>query len=128
LAALSRTPAIYPYALPFRLCAFAPLRETFRTSPILLFRAKAQRRKDREANTMMTENEIAKHVVDAALKIHKRFGPGLLESVYEAVMAAELERRGLRVKRQQPIPVVYEDVRLDIGFRADLIVEDKVIV
>jgi GxxExxY protein len=93
-----------------------------------LFRAKAQRRKDREANTMMTENEIAKHVVDAALKIHKRFGPGLLESVYEAVMAAELERRGLRVKRQQPIPVVYEDVRLDIGFRADLIVEDKVIV
>jgi GxxExxY protein len=52
----------------------------------------------------------------------------LLESVYEAVLAAELERRGLRVKRQQPIPVVYEDVRLDIGFRADLIVEDKVIV
>jgi GxxExxY protein len=52
----------------------------------------------------------------------------LLESVYEAVMAAELERRGLRVKRQRPIPVVYEDVRLEIGFRADLIVEDKVII
>jgi GxxExxY protein len=76
----------------------------------------------------MTENEIAKHIVDAALKFHRRFGPGLLESVYEAVLAAELERRGLRVKRQQPIPVVYEDVRLDIGFRADLIVEDKVII
>src|SRR5262245_12053898 len=77
---------------------------------------------------IMTENEIAKHIVDAALKIHKRFGPGLLESVYEAVLAAELERRGLRVKCQQPIPVVYEDVRLEIGFRADLILEDKVIV
>ena len=76
----------------------------------------------------MTENEIAKHIVDAALKIHKRFGPGLIESVYEAVLAAELERRGLRVKRQRSIPVVYEDVRLDIGFRADLIVEDKVII
>jgi GxxExxY protein len=58
----------------------------------------------------MTENEIAKQIVDAVLKIHKRFGPGLLESVYEAALAAELERRGLRVKRQQPIPVVYEDV------------------
>jgi len=76
----------------------------------------------------MTENEIAKHIVDAALKVHKRFGPGLLESVYEAVLAAELERRGLRVKRQQPIPVIYEDVRLDIGFRVDLIVEDKVVI
>jgi GxxExxY protein len=73
----------------------------------------------------MTENEIAKHIVDAALKIHKWFGPGLLESVYEAVLAAELEKRGLRVKREQPIPVVYEDVRLDIGFRADLIVPDR---
>jgi len=51
---------------------------------------------------MMTENEISKHVVDAALKIHKLFGLGLLESVYEVVLAAELERRGLRVKRQQP--------------------------
>lgn len=77
---------------------------------------------------MMTENEISKHVVDAALKIHKFFGPGLLESVYEALLAAELEKRGLRVKCQQPIPVIYEDVRLEIGFRADLMVADKVIV
>ncbi len=77
---------------------------------------------------MMTENEISKHVVDAALKIHKFFGPGLLESVYESLLAAELEKRGLRVKCQQPIPVIYEDVRLEIGFRADLMVADKVIV
>ena len=76
----------------------------------------------------MTENEIATHVVDAAYKIHKALGPGLLESVYEAVLAYELEKRGLNVVRQQPIPVVYESVQLEIGFRADLIVEGKVIV
>jgi GxxExxY protein len=76
----------------------------------------------------MSENEISKHIVDAALKIHRLFGPGLLESVYEVVLAAELERRGLRVKRQQPIPIIYEDVRLEIGFRADPTVEDKVII
>ena len=76
----------------------------------------------------MTENEIAKQVVDAAFKIHTKLGPGLLESVYEAVLAYELKNRGLQVERQRAIPVVYEDVRLEEGFRADLIVEGKVIV
>lgn len=76
----------------------------------------------------MTENEISKQIVDAAYKIHTTLGPGLLESVYEAVMAEELGRRGLYVVRQQAIPVVYESVRLEMGFRADLIVESKVIV
>ena len=76
----------------------------------------------------MTENEIAKEVVDAAYQIHTRLGPGLLESVYEAVMAYELEKRGLRVEPQKSIPVVYEGVKLEVGFRADLMVEDKVIV
>ncbi len=76
----------------------------------------------------MTENEIATQIVDAAYKIHKKLGPGLLESVYEAVLAYELEKRGLRVVRQQPIPVIYENVQLEVGFRADLIVESKVIV
>ncbi|MEW5859339.1 MAG: GxxExxY protein [Cyanobacteriota bacterium] len=76
----------------------------------------------------MTENEIAKEIVDAAYKIHTHLGPGLFESVYEAVLAYELERRGLRVVRQQPIPVVYENVKLEEGFRADLIVENKVII
>jgi GxxExxY protein len=57
-----------------------------------------------------------------------RSDPGLLESVYETVLAYELDRRGLRIVRQQPIPVVYENVRIDTGFRTDLIVEDKVIV
>src|SRR2546427_5600204 len=76
----------------------------------------------------MTENEIAKQIVDVAFKIHTTFGPGLLESVYETIMAYELQKRGLRVRRQQAIPVVYEDVKMDLGFRADLIVEDKVVV
>lgn len=75
----------------------------------------------------MTENEISKQVVDAAFKIHTKLGPGLLESVYEAVLAYELRKRGLRVVRQKPIPVVYEEVQLEDGFRADLVVEDKVI-
>ena len=77
---------------------------------------------------MMTENEIAKEIVNVAYKIHTTLGPGLLESVYETVMAYELEKRGLRVLRQQPIPLIYENVRMDDGFRADLMVEGKVIV
>ncbi len=76
----------------------------------------------------MTENEIATTVVDAAYTIHTRLEPGLLESVYETTLAYELTKRGLTVRRQQAMPVVYESVRMDIGFRADLIVADKVIV
>jgi GxxExxY protein len=76
----------------------------------------------------MTENEIARQIVDAAYKIHTALGPGLLESAYEAVLAYELEQRGLRVVRQQPIPLIYEDVHLEVGYRADMIVEDKVII
>ena len=76
----------------------------------------------------MTENEIAKEIVDAAFKIHTSLGPGLLESVYESVLAYELGKRGMRVERQQPLPVIYEKVRLEEGFRADLVVSDKVIV
>jgi GxxExxY protein len=76
----------------------------------------------------MTENEIARQVVDAAYKIHVALGPGLLESVYETVLAYELKKRGFRVSRQQPIPVTYEEVVFDEGFRADLIVEDKLII
>ena len=76
----------------------------------------------------MTENEIAKVVVDTAFQIHKRLGPGLLESVYEILLAYELKKRGMRVERQVPVAIFYEDVRFDEGFRADLIVEEKVIV
>ena len=76
----------------------------------------------------MTENEIAKIIVDAAFHVHKRLGPGLLESVYEVVLAHELKKRGLRVKQQVSVPVLYEGIKFDEGFRADLIVEEKVIV
>ena len=76
----------------------------------------------------MTENAIATEIVDAAYRIHTMLGPGLLESVYDRVLAYELRRRGLRTVRQQPIPVVYEEVHIATGFRADLVVEDKVIV
>ena len=76
----------------------------------------------------MRENVIAREIVDAAFRIHTKLGPGLLESVYEATLAFELGRRGFDVIHQHPIPLVYEDVRLDIGFRADLIVDRLVIV
>ena len=76
----------------------------------------------------MTENEVATQIVDAAYRIHTSLGPGLLESVYEVVLAYEVENRGLRVVRQQAVPIVYRDTRIEVGFRADLIVEDKVIV
>jgi len=76
----------------------------------------------------MTENAIAKEIGDAAYRIHTTLGPGLLESVYHAVLAYELAQRGLRTVSQQAIPVVYGTIRIDIGFRADLIVEDQVIV
>ena len=76
----------------------------------------------------MTENEIAKQVVDAAYHVHTRLGPGLLESVYEVVLAHELRKRGLKVLRQQPIPIEYDSIKFDEGFRADAIVEEKLIV
>lgn len=76
----------------------------------------------------MTENEIARHVVDAAYKVHVTLGPGLLESVYEAVLTYELQQRGLRVQTQVPIPVTYGAIRLEAGFRADLVVDGKFIV
>jgi len=76
----------------------------------------------------MTENEVATQIVDVAFKIHTAYGPGLLESVYETIMAYELGKRGLQVRRQQPIPVIHETVRMEVGFRADLIVASKVLV
>jgi GxxExxY protein len=75
----------------------------------------------------MTENEISKIVVDVCYKIHTKLGPGLLESVYEAILFYELTKRGLIVESQKSLPVVWDEVRLDIGFRTDLIVENKVI-
>ncbi len=76
----------------------------------------------------MTENEIAKIVVNAAYHLHQKMGPGLLETVYEVILAHELREAGLSVERQVPVPIVWGSLRFEEGFRADLIVEDKVII
>src|SRR5205823_12352906 len=76
----------------------------------------------------MTHNEISRTIIDVAIDIHRRLGPGLLESVYLAVLAHELEKRGLRVEKEAPIPVIWDNLRFEIGFRADLIVEALVVV
>jgi GxxExxY protein len=76
----------------------------------------------------MTENEIAREVVDAAFQIHTRLGPGLLESAYEVILTYELKKRGLGVARQAAVPIQYEGMKFEEGSRADLIVEDKLIV
>ena len=76
----------------------------------------------------LSENDIAREIVDAAFQIHTETGPGLLESVYETILTDELERRGLRVERQKSIPVVFKGRTFDEGFRADLVVNGKVII
>lgn len=76
----------------------------------------------------MHENEIAKVIVDVGFQIHQQLGPGLLESVYESIMVYELRKRGFQVVNQAPVPVFWDGEKMDVGFRADLVVEHKVIV
>ena len=73
----------------------------------------------------MHENEIAREIVNIAYKMHTQIGPGLLESVYERVMQFELKKLGFAVQRQRGVPFVYEEIRMPIGFRADLVVNNK---
>ena len=75
----------------------------------------------------MNENEIARNILDAAFIVHTKLGPGLLESVYEVVLTYELEKRGLIAERQKPMPIMYDGIQFKEGFRADLIVNEKVI-
>jgi GxxExxY protein len=75
----------------------------------------------------MTENEIAKHILDAAFLVHTKLGPGLLESVYEVIIAYELKKRGLTAERQKAMPIMYDDIRFDEAFRSDIVVNGKVI-
>lgn len=75
----------------------------------------------------MSENELAKIAVDVAFQIHRRLGPGLLESVYHAIMVYELQKRGLRIKSNAPVPIIWDDVRLDKSFEADIIVQDRLL-
>jgi len=76
----------------------------------------------------MEDRRLTSVIIGAAIEVHRRLGPGLLESAYEACLARELQKRGLRVERQRPVPVFYDDVKLNCGFRADLIVEGRVVV
>jgi len=76
----------------------------------------------------MHENEISQIVFDAGLKVHRNLGPGLLESAYEECLFHELQKTGLYIEKQKPMPLVYEEVKLDIGYRLDFLVESKVVV
>lgn len=77
---------------------------------------------------MITEEEISKIVFESALKVHKTLGPGLLESAYEECLFYELKKTNLKVEKQKPLPLIYEEVNLEIGYRIDIIVEDKFII
>jgi GxxExxY protein len=76
----------------------------------------------------MTENQIGKRILDLAFEIHTELGLGLLETVYEVILAHELRGLGMEVERQKPVPIIYRGIHFDEGFRADLIVENKVVV
>lgn len=76
----------------------------------------------------MTENEIAKEVVDLCFKIHTQYGPGLFESVYEEVFCYEWGKKNIPHLKQHPIPLVHETIKMDAGFRADVIIDNKVVV
>jgi GxxExxY protein len=76
----------------------------------------------------METNEITKKVIGCAIDVHKVLGPGLLESAYEECLSFELEKSGLKIKRQKPTPVIYKDIKLDCGYRIDILVEDSVVV
>jgi GxxExxY protein len=76
----------------------------------------------------VTDNEITHEIIGAAIEVHKRLGPGLLESAYEECLSHELRLHNLRVDRQRGVPVVYKEVKLECGYRLDLLVEDRVVV
>ena len=75
----------------------------------------------------MSENELSRIVFDCALKVHQTLGPGLLESAYEECLYFELKKTGLRIEKQKPLPLIYEEIKLEIGYRLDIIVENKLI-
>jgi len=80
-----------------------------------------------EANQRQ-DDPLTGRIIGAAIEVHRRLGPGLLESAYETCLAYELNLAGLKVKRQEPVPIVYRDIKLDSGYRIDMLIEDVVIV
>lgn len=81
-----------------------------------------------DTTEILDENEISKIVFDCALKVHKTLGPGLLESAYEECLFYELSKTGLKVEKQKPLPLIYESVKMEVGYRVDVIIENKVII
>jgi GxxExxY protein len=79
-------------------------------------------------NFIMTENEISNIIIGCAIEVHRALGPGLLESAYEECLTYELRKAGLIVEQQRPMPIVYKEVKLDHGYRMDLLVEGKVVI
>jgi len=75
----------------------------------------------------MSENELSRIVFDCALKVHQTLGPGLLENAYEECLFYELKKSGLAIEKQKPLPLIYEEIKLDIGYRLDIIIENKLI-
>ena len=76
----------------------------------------------------MRNSDLTPEIIGAAIKVHRRLGPGLLESAYECCLAHEISKLGLRVERQKRVPLIYDSVKLDCGFRADIVVEGRVVV
>ena len=76
----------------------------------------------------MDENQLSKIIIDSAIKVHKILGLGLLESAYEETLYYELNKEGLNVEKQKPMPLIYDEVKLDVGYRIDLIIESKLII
>ena len=76
----------------------------------------------------MYENEISERIIGCAIEVHKILGPGLLESAYEECLFYEIFQTGLRVEKQKPLPLIYKEIKLEVGYRIDLIVENKVLV
>jgi len=84
--------------------------------------------KKHNVSDLMDDRGLTSRIICAAIEVHRRLGPGLLESAYEACLAHEIEKCGLKVERQKPVPVVYDNVKLGCGFRADLVVNSRVVV
>jgi len=76
----------------------------------------------------MTENELSNIIIGCAIEVHKQLGPGLLESAYQECLFYELKQQGLKVKKEKPMPIIYKEVKLDHGYRIDLLVEEKVVI
>jgi GxxExxY protein len=79
-------------------------------------------------NPIVTENELSNHIIGAAIKVHKELGPGLLESAYKETLFYLLRKDGLFLEKEKPMPLVFEEIRLDCGYRIDLLVENKVVI